>query len=72
MVDLGIVLMIRRDPRNSILGGKSLAKHQAWLSARTCPVIELRGDLSVRERVAAVLKHVTNASIGRAAQNPGS
>jgi hypothetical protein len=53
-----------------ILGGRSLAKHQAWLSARTCPVIELRGDLSVRERVAAVLKHVTNSSIGGSAQNP--
>ncbi len=41
-----------------ILGGRSLTKHQAWLSARTCPVIELRGDLSVRERVAAVLKQL--------------
>ena len=72
MVDLGIVLMIRRDPRNSILGGKSLAKHQAWLSARACPILELRGDLSVRERVAAVLKHVTSSSIRRAAKGPGS
>jgi hypothetical protein len=43
-----------------ILGGRSLAKHQAWLAARTCPVIELRGDLSVRERVDAVMKHATN------------
>src|ERR1035437_632344 len=43
-----------------ILGGRSLAKHQAWLSARTCPVIELRGELSVRERVATVLKHMTD------------
>jgi hypothetical protein len=55
-----------------ILGGRSLAKHQAWLSARTCPVIELRGDLSVRERVVAMLKHMTNSSIGHAAQGPGS
>ena len=44
-----------------ILGGRSLAKHQAWLAVRTCPVIELRGDLTVRERVAAVLKHVTDS-----------
>jgi uridine kinase len=43
-----------------VLGGRSLAKHQAWLAARTCPVIELRGDLTVRERVGAVLKHVIN------------
>lgn len=41
-----------------ILGGRSLAKHQAWLSARTCPMIELRGDLSVGERVGAVMKHL--------------
>jgi AAA domain len=53
---------------DGILGGRSLAKHQAWLSARTCPVIELRGDISVRERVAAVLKHVTNSSIERGDQ----
>ena len=55
-----------------ILGGRSLAKHQAWLAARTCPVIELRGDLSVSERVVAVLKQVTNASAGGVTQNPGS
>jgi hypothetical protein len=42
-----------------VLGGRSLTKHQAWLSARTCPVLELRGDLSVGERVDAVLKHLT-------------
>src|SRR6266404_9881968 len=55
-----------------ILGGRSLAKHQAWLSARTCPVVELRGDLSVGERVDAVMKHVTDSSGGRVARNPGS
>ncbi len=46
---------------DGILGGRSLAKHRAWLAARTCPVIELRGDLTVRERVAGVLKHVTDS-----------
>ena len=46
-----------------ILGGRSLAKHQAWLAARTCPVLELRGDLSVSERVDAVLKHLTDHSM---------
>ena len=46
-----------------IQGGRSLAKHQAWLAARTCPVLELRGDLSVRERVDAVLKHLTDHSM---------
>jgi hypothetical protein len=34
--------------------GRSLARHRAWLAARRCPVLELHGDLSVAERVAAV------------------
>ena len=55
-----------------ILGGRSLAKHQTWLSARTCPVLELRGDLSVRERVTAVLKYVTKSPTGCAAQKARS
>ena len=42
-----------------IRAGGCLAKHQTWLAARTCPVLELRGDLTVRERVAAVMKHLT-------------
>ena len=36
--------------------GRSLAKHRAWLARRSCRVIELNGDLSVRARVAAVLQ----------------
>ena len=35
--------------------GRSLGRHRAWLAARTCPVLELHGDLSVAERVARVL-----------------
>lgn len=42
-----------------VLGGRSLAKHRAWLVARTCPVMELRGDLTVRERVTTVLKQLS-------------
>lgn len=47
--------------------GRSLAKHQAWLSARTCPVLELQGDLSVGERLTAVLRNVPDPSIERTA-----
>lgn len=36
--------------------GRSLAKHRNWLGARSFPVIELSGNLSVGERVAAVLQ----------------
>ncbi len=35
--------------------GRSLAKHRAWLAARRCPVLELHGDTTVEQRVAATL-----------------
>jgi adenylate kinase family enzyme len=35
--------------------GRSLAKHQAWLAQRRCPVLRLEGDLTVEERVRRVL-----------------
>jgi adenylate kinase family enzyme len=47
------------------LDGRSLARHRAWLAARTCPVLELRGDHSVGVRVAAVVKYVADNCIGR-------
>jgi adenylate kinase family enzyme len=40
------------------MDGRSLERHQAWLAARTCPVLELRGDLSVGERVEEVVKYM--------------
>jgi hypothetical protein len=47
------------------MDGRSLTRHRAWLAARACPVLELRGDLSVGERVNAVVKYVDKSSIGR-------
>ena len=38
--------------------GRSLKKHEAWLSTRLCPVLWLVGDLSTNER----LRHVHAAS----------
>jgi uridine kinase len=35
--------------------GRSLARHEAWLAQRTCPVLRLSGDQSVAERLACVL-----------------
>lgn len=35
--------------------GRSLAKHLAWLEARTCPVLRLEGDASVEVRLGQVL-----------------
>jgi adenylate kinase family enzyme len=35
-------------------GHRTLANHTRWLASFTCPVLELRGDLTVAERVARV------------------
>jgi adenylate kinase family enzyme len=42
------------------MDGRSLAKHERWLSARSCPVLRMDGDISVDERVARVLKAARN------------
>ena len=39
---------------NSSGGSRTLANHTRWLSHFSCPVLELRGDLTVAERVARV------------------
>ena len=36
--------------------GRSLAKHEAWLSSLSCPVVRLVGELSVQEQIAQVAK----------------
>ena len=36
--------------------GRSLAKHRQWLQTRTCPIIELSGDLTVDELVRRVIQ----------------
>jgi len=35
-------------------GSRTLANHTSWLGRFTCPVLELRGDLTVAERAARV------------------
>jgi adenylate kinase family enzyme len=44
------------DYDNGSSAGRSLSRHQAWLSGRTCPVLKLEGDMSVEVRVARVLE----------------
>jgi adenylate kinase family enzyme len=39
---------------NSSGGSRTLANHTAWLGRFSCPVLTLRGDLTVAERVARV------------------
>jgi len=38
--------------------GRSLARHQEWLSALTCTVLKLEGDMSVTDRVRQILDAV--------------
>lgn len=38
------------------LGGRDLAKHQAWLAKRSCPVLRIDGDTSTECRLARVLE----------------
>ena len=45
--------------------GRSLAKHRAWLEARTCPIIEIPGDLSVSERMAALVRAAPDLSFDK-------
>ena len=40
------------------LPGRSLARQRAWLAQRHCPVVEIGGDLSVVQRLAAVLENM--------------
>ena len=37
------------------LEGRSLSRQRDWLSARSCPVLVIEGDLSVEERMRRVL-----------------
>lgn len=43
---------------NSCGGTRTLANHTAWLQSFTCPVLELRGDLTVAERINQVQKEL--------------
>ncbi|WP_337042491.1 adenylate kinase [Emticicia sp. 17c] len=40
--------------------GRTLAAHEKWLSEQTCPVLEIRGDYTVEERVKQILERVTS------------
>lgn len=38
--------------------GRTLAAHESWLAEQNCPVLKIRGDCSVEERVALVLERI--------------
>jgi adenylate kinase family enzyme len=44
---------------------RSLAVHERWLSARSCPILRIDGDTSVNERVAQALKALPNPTVER-------
>ncbi len=41
--------------------GRSLARHQAWLSTRRCSCLRLEGDMTVAERLEQVVKVIGEA-----------
>jgi uridine kinase len=45
--------------------GRSLAKHNAWLAQRSCPVLRLESDESVAQRVAHVRQALSDLSFQR-------
>ena len=49
------------------MDGRSLAKHERWLSARSCPILRIDGDISVNEKVARVLT-LSNPTVERDAR----
>jgi len=40
-------------------GNRTLANHMAWLTQVTCPILEVRGDLSVEQRLQLVRHKLT-------------
>jgi adenylate kinase family enzyme len=38
--------------------GRSLRVHEEWLSKVTCPVLEIRGDTTIDERIGRILKKI--------------
>jgi hypothetical protein len=48
--------------------GRSLAKHNAWLAVRNCPLVRLEQDLSVDDRIRLVLEAMSNLLVNTDAQ----
>lgn len=48
--------------------GRSLAKHNAWLTQRSCPVLRLEEDHTVSERI----RHVLQQALPDSSFNPGA
>jgi adenylate kinase family enzyme len=47
--------------------GRSLAKHEAWLARRTCPVLRLEQDISVQARLAQAINAINQLASSQSA-----
>jgi AAA domain len=45
--------------------GRSLARHEAWLAERTCPVLRISGDHPLSETIRRVISEVPNPAVNR-------
>ncbi|RYU93873.1 adenylate kinase [Emticicia agri] len=55
---------------NNTTQGRTLAAHENWLAQQTCPVLEIRGDYSVEERVEMILEKITSQKSASDARSP--
>ena len=54
------------------MDGRSLAKHERWLAARSCPILRLDGDIPSNERVARILEALPIPTQERDARTSGA
>jgi len=53
------------------LPGRTRARHEAWLSLRSCEVLRLEGDMTTSESLSRVKQALSNSSFERAGSNGG-
>ncbi len=44
------------------IAGRTLHAHESWLQTLDCPIVEIRGDTSVEERIARILEHLPSVN----------
>jgi adenylate kinase family enzyme len=54
------------------MAGRSLRKHESWLSKRNCTILRIDGDISVNESTARVMTALSNPTVERDARKNGA
>ncbi|WP_331965197.1 adenylate kinase [Ohtaekwangia sp.] len=48
---------------NGMARGRTLNAHETWMSKLTCPILNIREDISVEDRVDIVIKKIVNSGL---------